>query len=69
MRCLVLALMVTSLFLSGATAGAVDVVPSYLGKHISTPQDTRAIKQGTGSRAQGQVPHFYTSLSVGGIYS
>lgn len=45
MRCLILALLATSIFLSSATASATDIVPSYIGKHISTPQDTRAINK------------------------
>ncbi|NRR34356.1 hypothetical protein HSX11_29720 [Oxalobacteraceae bacterium] len=45
MRCLTLALLATSIFLSSATASATDTAPAYIGKHISTPQDTRAINK------------------------
>jgi ketosteroid isomerase-like protein len=41
MRCFVLALLATSLFLSSAA----DAAPAYIGKHFSTPQDTRAINK------------------------
>jgi ketosteroid isomerase-like protein len=44
-RYLILALLATSIFLGCATASATDIVPSYIGKHISTAQDTRAIKK------------------------
>ncbi|MYM23927.1 hypothetical protein GTP46_14840 [Duganella sp. FT135W] len=45
MRRLLLAFVVTSLFLNSANANATDTVPAYIGKHVATPEDTRAINK------------------------
>jgi len=42
MRFMTSAFLATSLLLYSVTAGAADNVPPYIGKHVSTPQDTRA---------------------------
>ena len=45
MRFMSSAFLCTSLLLGGGTAGAADNVPAYIGKYVSTPQDTRAINK------------------------